>query len=87
MSQHIEEEHIRWETKREILNAMCDEAKALLIILIEAPEEFLTQFHFNNHFSCRRFENYLIYEGEWEESTVKMVMGDLRYAHERFMTI
>jgi len=87
MAQHIEEEHICWDTKREILNAMCDEARALLLILLEAPEEFLSQFFFNNHFSRRRFENYLIYEGHWEPNTVQRVMGDLKKAHERLLMI
>ena len=87
MAQHIEEAHISWESKREIINAMCDEAKALLVILIEAPEEFLSQFRFNNNFSCRRFENYLIYEGNWKRSTVLKVMGDMKKAHERFITL
>jgi hypothetical protein len=87
MAQHIEEFHIEMEAKRDIMKGVCDEAKALMIILIEAPEEFLNQFKFNNMFSRRRLENYLIYEEQWPVRKVQKVFSDMRKAHERFMAL
>ena len=87
MAQHIEEFHVNMEAKRRIMKDVCDEAKALLIILHEAPDEFFNQFLFNNAFSRRRLENYLIFEEHWPVSKVQKVMSDLRRAHERFMTL
>jgi hypothetical protein len=87
MAQHIEEFHIDYEQKRQIMKDVCDEAKALMIILLEAPEEFFNQFLFNNAFSKRRLENYLIFEEHWSVPKVQRVMGDLKRAHERFMSL
>jgi len=85
--QHIEDYHIDLEAKRHIMREVCDEAKALMIILLEAPEEFLSQFKFNNSFSRRRLENYLMFEERWSATKVKKVMSDLRRAHERFLAL